>query len=72
MGTSMTTKGSGTKIIRVDDHVTTLTLPKSKLMVSTDGIPQRDYVVTKDTIRIGTSPDNELVLNGRYGIPQPC
>ncbi|MEZ4846541.1 MAG: hypothetical protein R2877_06270 [Bdellovibrionota bacterium] len=32
------TKGSGTKIIRVDDHVTTLTLPKSKLMVVTDGI----------------------------------
>jgi transcriptional regulator with GAF, ATPase, and Fis domain len=46
----MTTKGSGTKIIRIDDHVT-------------DGIPQRDYVVTKDTIRIGTAPDNELVLN---------
>jgi hypothetical protein len=59
----MTTKGSGTKIIRIDDHVTTLTLPKSKLMVVTDGIPQRDYVVTKDTIRIGTAPDNELVLN---------
>ena len=57
------TKSNETKIIRVDDHVMTLTLPKSKLMVATDGIPQRDYVVTKDTIRIGTSPDNELVLN---------
>lgn len=57
------TKGSETKIIRLDDHVMTLTLPKSKLMVATDGIPQRDYVVTKDTIRIGTAPDNELVLN---------
>lgn len=59
----MTAKGSGTKIIRVDDHVTTLTLPKSKLMVVTDGIPQRDFVVTKDTIRIGTGQENELVLN---------
>jgi transcriptional regulator with GAF, ATPase, and Fis domain len=59
----MTSKGSGTKIIRVDEQVTTLTLPKSKLMVNTDGIPQRDYVVTKDTIRIGTAADNELVLN---------
>jgi transcriptional regulator with GAF, ATPase, and Fis domain len=57
------TKGTGTKIIRVDDHVTTLTLPKSKLMVVTDGIPQRDYVITKDTIRIGTAPENDLVLN---------
>lgn len=59
----MTKNHSETKIIRVDDHVTTLTLPKSKLMVVTDGIPQRDFVVTKDTIRIGTAPDNELVLN---------
>ncbi len=57
------TKGTGTKIIRVDDHVMTLTLPKSKLMVVTDGIPQRDYVITKDTIHIGTASTNDLVLN---------
>ena len=59
----MTTKGSGTKIIRLDDHVTTLTLPKCKLMVMTDGIPQRDYVINKDTILIGNAPTNDLVLN---------
>jgi transcriptional regulator with GAF, ATPase, and Fis domain len=57
------TKGSGTKIIRVDDFVTTLTLPKCKLVTITDGIPQRDYIITKDTIRIGAAATNDLVLN---------
>lgn len=57
------TRSSGTKIIRVDDHVTTLTLPKCKLMVMTDGIPQRDYIISKDTILIGNAPTNDLVLN---------
>jgi transcriptional regulator with GAF, ATPase, and Fis domain len=56
------TNKSDTKIIRVDDHVTTLTLPKSVLIVETDGQPSKEYTLKKNTIRIGMADDNDIII----------
>ncbi|MCB0272423.1 MAG: sigma 54-interacting transcriptional regulator [Bdellovibrionales bacterium] len=55
-------KKSDTKIIRIDDHVTTLTLPKSECVVETTGLPSKTYTISRDTIRIGTASNNDIVI----------
>ncbi|MEZ4819297.1 MAG: sigma-54-dependent Fis family transcriptional regulator [Bdellovibrionota bacterium] len=56
-------KKSDTKIIRIDDHVTTLTLPKSECILETPGKPAKTFNLNKDTIRIGTAPNNDIVID---------
>lgn len=55
-------KTSDTKIIRIDDHVMTLTLPKSECVVETMGKPSKTYNLNKDIIRIGAAPSNDIII----------
>lgn len=56
-------KKSDTKIIRVDDHVTTLVLPKSECVIETPGKPAKTFTLNKDTIRIGSGSSNDIQID---------
>jgi len=55
-------KPSDTKIIRMTDHVTTLTFPQSECVIETPGKTAKTYNLKKDTIRIGTAQNNDIVI----------
>jgi len=56
-------KKSGTKVVKWEEESTTLTLPKSKLVITQGDTIGKEYVLEKSTIRVGSLPESDLTID---------
>ena len=56
-------KKSGTKVVKWEEEATTLTIPKSKLVITQGDNIGREYVIEKSTIRVGSLPESDLTID---------